>query len=67
MAGGPGSHNEHELGQTPRVGEGQGGMLCFSPRGCKDSGMTEQLNNNLKYKDQMVCVRVSGSIMFNSL
>ena len=26
------------------VGDGQGGLACCSPWGCKESGMTEQLN-----------------------
>ena len=36
----------HELEQTLRDGEGQGSLVCFSPQGCKESDMTEQLNNN---------------------
>ena len=26
------------------VGDGQGSLACYSPRGCKESGTTEQLN-----------------------
>ena len=37
-------HNGHEFGWTPRVGDGQGGLVCCHPWGCKDSDMTEQLN-----------------------
>ena len=37
--------NGHELGQTPGDGEGQGGLACWSPWGCKQSDTTEQLNN----------------------
>ena len=37
--------NEHELGQTPGEGEGQGGLACCSPWGCKESDTTDQLNN----------------------
>ena len=40
--------NEHELGQTPGDGEGQGGLACCSPRGHKESDMTGWLNNNNK-------------------
>ena len=29
-----------------RDSEGQGGLACCSPWGCKESDMTEQLNNN---------------------
>ena len=38
--------NEHELGQTPGDGEGQGGLACCSPWGHKESDITGQLNNN---------------------
>ena len=38
--------NEHELGQTPGNGEGQGGLVCCSPWGHKESDMTGQLNKN---------------------
>ena len=38
--------NEHELGQTPGSGEGQGGLVCCSPWGHKESDTTGQLNNN---------------------
>ena len=31
---------EHELGQTPGDSEGQGGLACWSPRGCKESDTT---------------------------
>ena len=32
------------FGWTLRVGEGQGGLACFSPWGRKESDTTEQLN-----------------------
>ena len=38
--------NKHELEQTLGDDEGQGGLACCSPWGCKVSDMTEQLNNN---------------------
>ena len=38
--------NGHELGQTPRDGERQGGLACCSPWGRKESDTTGQLNNN---------------------
>ena len=38
--------NGHELGQTLEDGEGQGGLVCCSPWGCKESDMTGWLNNN---------------------
>ena len=33
--------NDHELGQTPVVGDGQGGLECCCPWGLKESDMTE--------------------------
>ena len=34
----------HELGKTPRAGDGQGGLASCSSWGLKESDMTEQLN-----------------------
>ena len=34
----------HEFEQAPGDGDGQGSPACCSPRGCKQSDMTEQLN-----------------------
>ena len=36
--------NGHEFECTPVVGDGQGGLACYSPWGRKESDMTEQLN-----------------------
>ena len=38
--------NAHEFEQTRGDGEGQGSLACGSQWGCKESDMTEQLNNN---------------------
>ena len=38
--------NEHEFEQAPGSGERQGSLMCYSPRGHKESSMTEQLNNS---------------------
>ena len=38
--------NKHEFEQTAGDREGQGGLACCSPWDCKESDMTEQLNNN---------------------
>ena len=35
--------NEHEFEQALGVGDGQGGLECCSPRGCKELDLTEQL------------------------
>ena len=34
----------HGFGKTPGVGDGQGGLACFSPWGHKESDTTERLN-----------------------
>ena len=34
----------HEFEQALGVGDGQGGLVCCSPRSHKESDMTEQLN-----------------------
>ena len=36
--------NGHEFEQTLGVGDGQGGLVCCSPRGCKELDTSEQLN-----------------------
>ena len=36
--------NGHEFESILRVGEGQGGLVCCSPWGCKELDMTEWLN-----------------------
>ena len=38
--------NGHEFEQALGDGEGQGSPACCSPWGNKESGVTEQLNNN---------------------
>ena len=40
----------HEFEQTPGDGEGQGGLACCSPWGCKKLDTTEPLNNKKKKK-----------------
>ena len=39
------SLNGHEFEQTLRDGEGQGSLVCCSPRGRKELDTTERLNN----------------------
>ena len=36
--------NGHEFEETLGVGGGQGGLVCCSQWGCKESDTTEQLN-----------------------
>ena len=38
----------HEFEQALRVGDGQGSLVCCSPRGCKESDMTERLTTTKK-------------------
>ena len=37
-------HSGHEFEQALGVGDGQGGLACCSPWGCKESDATERLN-----------------------
>ena len=39
--------NIHEFEQIPVDGEGRGSLACCSPWGCKESEMTERLNNKI--------------------
>ena len=39
--------NGHEFEQAPGGGEGQGSLMCCSPRGRKELDSTEQLNNSI--------------------
>ena len=39
--------NGHEFEQAAGDGEGQGSLACYSPWGCKELDMTEQLNLTL--------------------
>ena len=38
--------NGHELGQTFGDGEGQGGLACCNPWGCKELYIPGQMNKN---------------------
>ena len=44
MAGWHHRLNGHEFRYSPGVGDGQGGLVCCSPWGCKVSDMTKRLN-----------------------
>ena len=46
MAGWQHRFNGHEFEWTLGVGDGQGGLVCCSPHGHKESDTTERLNNN---------------------
>ena len=47
--------DRHELEQTPGDDDGQGGLVCCSPRGRKESDMTEQLNRTESSVPEVVC------------
>ena len=40
----------HEFEQSLGVGDRQGRLACYSPWGCKEWNMTEQLNNNKDFQ-----------------
>ena len=48
MAGQYHRWNEHELGQTPGDGEGQGGLVCCSPWDHKELGTAGWMNSDKK-------------------
>ena len=54
----------HEFEQALGVGDGQGSLACCSPRGCKESDMTEQMNS-----DNSICFERldSGRIPVNRM
>ena len=47
----------NEFEQAPGVGDGQGGLACWSPRGHKESDKTEQLNNMKSYLRPRIVLR----------
>ena len=49
MVGWPHGLNGQEFEQAPGDGDGQGGLACCSPWGCKESDMAERLNNKLLF------------------
>ena len=54
MVGGHHRLNGHEFEQAPGAADGQGSLARYSPRGHRESGTTEQRNNN----DQNRCVGI---------
>ena len=45
----------HEFEQTLENSEGQGSLVCCSPRGCEGSDVTEQLNKTTKEFTDLSC------------
>ena len=64
MAGWHHQCNEHEPGQTPGDGEGQGGLVCCSPWGHKESDMTGWLNKTKQNKERKL-YQYSGSVLID--
>jgi len=52
--------NGHEFEQALGDGEGQGSLACCSPWGCKESDMTEWLNNKLVLKHKKTGSALEG-------
>ena len=52
--------NGHGFGWTPGVGDGQGGLACCSPWGCKESDTTERLNNKQQQQTYKMERRFAG-------
>ena len=51
--------NGREFEQAPGVGDGQGGLTCCHPWGCKDLDITERLNRTeLKEKGALKLNRI---------
>ena len=52
--------------QAPGDGEGQWSLACCSPWGCKESDVTESLDNNkeLSYLQQLACFKKNDFISF---
>ena len=55
--------NGQEFEQAPGDNEGQGSLLCCSPRSCKESDMNEQLNHNQIKETDPTWNQVSLSIL----
>ena len=74
MAGWHHRLNGHEFEWSPGVSDGQGGLACCSPWGCKESVTTERLNWIEKPKylifikfEILLCVCVSCLVVSDSL
>ena len=52
-----------EFGWTPGVGNGQEGLACYSPWGCKESDMTEQLNWTIDFTDLEEILHIMASLI----
>ena len=48
----------YKFEQAPRDGEGQGSLVCCSPRGRKELNTTAQLNTNESVQHNFDCVYI---------
>ena len=53
--------NGHEFEQAPGHSEGQGGLVCCSPRGCKESDTTEVTQQQ---SNTISLIRSSSAVRF---
>ena len=56
--------NGHEFGLTPGVGDGQGGLVCCSPWGHKESDTTERLNRTESLRSTLVLLTGPVALLF---
>ena len=54
--------NRHEFEQTLGDGEGQGSLACWGPQGCKESDVTQRLNNDNKLSSMESCPVCRGTL-----
>ena len=54
----------HNFEQALGDDEGQGSQACCSPWGCKESDMTEQLNNSMIQSHQKIYLGLSVRVTF---
>ena len=66
MVGLPHRFNGHELGRTLGDGEGQGGLACCSPWGCKESDTTERLSLLCPFSWSCYLTTSSSASLFSS-
>ena len=58
--------DEHKFEQTPSVGDGQGGLTCCSPWGCKGFNVTYRLNKDrILQKDRIsrIYIHIKGDLI----
>ena len=59
--------NGHEFEQALGDGDGQGSLMCCSPWGCKESDMTEQLNNTYTHHHHHYSIPHTGVFIENQV